>query len=288
MLRACLVFTLSLVAAMCLVAGAASSVAAEPASSSADFFTRRILPIARAQRASSCTECHFAGVEIGQYVLDDEAATFAALRAAGLIDVEQPGNSKLLQFIRRKPEREDPVLAKVRAEESAAFGEWITAAASNPALLNAKTDSSPIGTQLPPEVVRHARSDRLLASFIENIWVEMERCINCHSPERNQRFVKEHGPQVSWLVPRDPQATMKYLADEGLIDVDAPEKSLLLLKPLGVVEHAGHVKFAVGSRTDRQFRRFLNDYAATVQARYRSAGELPALRRKWRSPPVSS
>jgi hypothetical protein len=68
---------------------------------------------------------------------------------------------------------------------------------------------------------------------------------------------------------------MKYLAHEGLIDVDAPEKSLLLLKPLGVVEHAGHVKFAVGSRTDRQFRRFLNDYAATVAGKYKKAGDLP-------------
>lgn len=246
------------------------------ASDSADFFIRRILPIARAQRASSCTECHFAGVELGQYVLDDEASTFAALRAAGLVDVAQPEQSKLLAFIRRKPEREDATMAKVRAEESAAFTTWITAAAKNPELLSKSGDAPPIGTQLPAEVVRHMRSDRLLASFVENIWVEMERCINCHSPERNERWVKEHGKQVSWLQPRDPAATMKYLADEGLIDVDVPEKSLFLLKPLGIVEHAGHVKFAVGSRTDRQFRRFLNDYAATVAGKYRKADDLPA------------
>jgi hypothetical protein len=264
--------------ALTLLAGVVASLADRrplQASDSADFFTRRILPIARAQRASSCTECHFAGVELGQYVLDDEASTFAALRAAGLVDVAQPEQSKLLQFIRRKPEREDATMAKVRAEETAAFTAWITAAAKNPDLLSTSGDVSPIGPQLPPEVVRHMRSDRLLASFVENIWVEMERCINCHSPERNERWVKEHGKQISWLVPRDPAATMKYLADEGLIDVDAPEKSLFLLKPLGIVEHAGHVKFAVGSRTDRQFRRFLNDYSATVAGKYRKAGDLP-------------
>jgi hypothetical protein len=257
------------------VVGLAYEGEAVSASESGEFFTRRILPIARAQRASSCTECHFAGVELGQYVLDDEAGTFAALRAAGLIDVARPEQSKLLQFIRRKPEREDATMAKVRAEESAAFTAWITAAAKNPDLLSKLGDAPPIGTQLPPEVVRHARSDRLLASFVENIWVEMERCINCHSPERNERWVKEHGRQVSWLVPRDPAATMKYLVEEGLIDVDVPEKSLLLLKPLGVVEHAGHVKFAVGSRTDRQFRRFLNDYAATVAGKYTNVDDLP-------------
>ncbi|MBN8627337.1 MAG: hypothetical protein J0M17_17810 [Planctomycetes bacterium] len=268
----------TLLVALILLAGAIASLTdGRPlrASDSAEFFARRILPIARAQRASSCTECHFAGVELGQYVLDDEASTFAALRAAGLIDVAQPEQSKLLAFIRRKPEREDATMAKVRAEESAAFTAWITAAAKNPELLSKSGDAPPIGTQLPPEVVRHVRSDRLLASFVENIWVEMERCINCHSPERNERWVKEHGKQVSWLVPRDPAATMKYLADEGLIDVDAPEKSLLLLKPLGAVEHAGHVKFAVGSRTDRQFRRFLNDYAATVAGKYKTTGDLP-------------
>ena len=252
-------------------------IAAEPAASlsSAEFFARRILPIAQAQRASSCTECHFSGVELKQYVLEDEASTFAALRGAGLIDVAQPDKSKLLQFIARKPEREDPALARVRTEELAAFQGWIAAAARNPSLLATSPSAQSIGTELPPEVIRQARRDHLLNAFIENVWVEMERCVNCHSPERNQRFRKEHGEQVSWITPRDPAATLKYLADQGLIDIDAPEKSLLLLKPLGIVEHAGHVKFAVGSRTDRQFRSFLNDYAAAVQGKYRTASELP-------------
>ncbi|MBA4018696.1 MAG: hypothetical protein C0483_16135 [Pirellula sp.] len=251
--------------------------AAEPSTSltSAEFFARRILPIAQAQRASSCTECHFSGVELKQYVLADEASTFAALRAAGLIDVVQPDKSKLLQFIARKPEREDPALARVRTEELAAFQGWIAAAASNPALLASSPTAQSIGTELPLEVIRHARRDHVLNAFIENVWVEMERCVNCHSPERNERFRKEHGEQVSWITPRDPAATLKFLADQGLIDVDAPEKSLLLSKPLGIVEHAGHVKFAVGSRTDRQFRSFLNDYAAAVQGKYRKASELP-------------
>ncbi len=260
-----------------LIGSGAPLRAAEPSTSltSAEFFARRILPIAQAQRASSCTECHFSGVELKQYVLADEASTFAALRAAGLIDVAQPEQSKLLQFIARRPDREDPALARVRTEELAAFQGWIAAAARNPALLATSPSAQSIGTELPPEVVRHARRDHLLNAFIENVWVEMERCVNCHSPERNERFRKEHGEQVSWITPRDPAATLKFLADQGLIDVDEPEKSLLLLKPLGIVEHAGHVKFVVGSRTDRQFRSFLNDYAAAVQGKYRTARELP-------------
>lgn len=269
-------FRLALLAALSVCNGA-PLIAAEPSTSltSTEFFTRRILPIAQAQRASSCTECHFSGVELKQYVLADEAATFAALRRAGLIDVARPEHSKLLQFIARKPEREDPTLARVRTEELAAFQGWIAAAVRNPELLASSPSPQSIGTALPPEVIRHARRDHVLNAFIENVWVEMERCVNCHSPERNQRFRKEHGEQVSWITPRDPAATLQFLADQGLIDVDEPEKSLLLLKPLGVVEHAGHVKFVIGSRTDRQFRSFLNDYAAAVQGKYRTASELP-------------
>lgn len=266
----------TLLATLCVGIGAPSR-AAEPSNSlsSAEFFARRILPIAQAQRASSCTECHFSGVELKQYVLGDEASTFAALRAAGLIDVAQPDKSKLLQFIARKPEQEDSKLARVRTEELAAFQGWIAAAVRNPELLAGSPSAQSIGTELPPEVIRHARRDHVLNAFIENVWGEMERCVNCHSPERNQRFRKEHGEQVSWITPRDPAATLQFLVDQGLIDVDEPEKSLLLLKPLGVVEHAGHVKFVVGSRTDRQFRSFLNDYAASVQGKYRTASELP-------------
>src|SRR5688572_27314213 len=108
---------------------ACAIVSADPGTASpADIFARRILPLAQAPRASSCTECHFGGVDLKQYILDDAAQTFAALRGAGLIDVERPAESKLLTFINRKPEKENPLVAKVRAEEYAAFRSWIEAA----------------------------------------------------------------------------------------------------------------------------------------------------------------
>src|SRR5437016_2567221 len=98
------------VALICLVADSAF------AGDAADIFARRILPIARAQ-VSSCTECHFGGVDLKQYILEDAAQTFAALRDAGLVDVQNPAESKLLTFIGRRPGKEDTLLAKVRAEE---------------------------------------------------------------------------------------------------------------------------------------------------------------------------
>jgi len=271
---------LTLAAAFCLmcVAPLPSAAAADKAAAdatAAEIFTRRILPLAKAEKPSSCAECHAAGVDLSQYIKNDAAATFIALRSAGLVNAEQPEKSKLLEFIARAPEKGDPAIARLRSEELAAFRAWITAAAKDPKLASAPASSAPIGPTLPPEVIRHARRDRVLASFLENLWIERERCAGCHSPDKNQRVVKEHGEQISWIKPNDPAGTLATIIDHGLINLDDPEKSKILQKPLNEVEHGGHVKFTRGTRTDKQFRRFLSDYVATVTQRYQSAADLP-------------
>jgi hypothetical protein len=243
--------------------------------SAADIFARRILPLGKADKPSSCAECHAAGVDLSQYIKQDAAATFVALRSAGLVNAEQPEKSKLLEFIARAPEKGDPVIAKLRADELSAFRAWITAAAKDPKLASATVSSAPIGPTLPLEIIRHARRDRVLASFIENVWIERERCAGCHSPDKNQRVVKEHGDHISWIKPDDPAGTLATIIDHGLINLGDPDKSKILQKPLGEIEHGGHIKFARGNRTDKQFRRFLHDYAATVTGKYQTATDLP-------------
>lgn len=245
------------------------------AEDAAEIFERRIRPIARS-RESSCTECHFAGVDLKQYILDDSTQTFAALRDAGLINVDRPTESKLLSFIGRRPAKEDLLLAKVRTEEFAAFKAWIEAAMKEPATVRAVAPAKAVGSPVPVEVIRHARHDRVLQSFMETIWVEIDRCIGCHSPERNQKQVKEFGERVSWISPNDPAGTLNRAIEQGIIDVDQPEKSLILQKPAGLVKHGGHQKFLPGSRTDKNYRRFLNDYAAVVNETYQTARDLPA------------
>lgn len=238
-------------------------------------FYRRILPLAKADKPSSCTECHVAGVDLSQYIRGDAASTFAALRSADLVNAEQPEKSKLLEFIARAPAKGDPLLAKVRAEELAAFRVWITAAAKDPQISAGQPSGGTIGPTLPSEVIRHARLDRVLQSFVENIWIERERCAGCHSPEKNQRAVKLHGERISWISPNDAAGTLATIIDHGLINIDDPDKSLILQKPLAEVEHGGHIKFVRGSRTDKQFRQFLHDYVATVAGKYQTAADLP-------------
>ena len=242
-----------------------------------DIFTRRILPLAKADKPSSCRECHVAGVDLAMYVREDATSTFAALRSAGLVDIQQPEKSKLLEFIYRAPDKGDPLLAKVRAEELAAFRSWITASANDPQMISAKLSAPSIGPSLPPEIIRHARRDRVLESFMENIWVERERCAGCHSPDKNQRLIAKHGEHISWITPDDPSGTLATLIEHELIDLKNPDKSLILQKPLNEVEHGGHIKFMRGTRTDKQFRRFLQDYSATVAGKYQTAADLPKL-----------
>jgi len=248
---------------------------ATAADTASDIFTRRILPLAKADKPSSCAECHAAGVDLSQYIRSDAASTFAALRSAGLVNAEQPEKSKLLEFIARTPEKPDPVLAKLRSEELTAFRTWITAAANDPKMLAARQSSQSIGPTLPKVVIRHARRDRVLESFVENIWIERERCAGCHSPDKNQRLIEKHGEHISWIRPDDPAGTLAILIDHELINTAYPDKSLILQKPLNEVEHGGHIKFARGTRTDKQFRRFLHDYAATVSGQYQTAADLP-------------
>lgn len=238
-------------------------------------FERRILPIFQAKRPSSCTECHLSGVELRDYIDPDQAKTFAALVGAGLVDAKAPGDSKILEFIARKPEKPGLVGDAVRREEYEAFRAWLEAAAGEPALIAAKPGAARLGPTVPDAVVRHARTDRVLASFVDSVWAEMGRCVACHSPDRNQKQAAKHGERVSWIKIGDPEATLKYMVDEGLIDTETPEESLLLMKPTMKVEHGGGQKMVVGDRTYKQFRRFIDDYAAVVAGEYASADQLP-------------
>ena len=125
-------------------------------------------------------------------------------------------------------------------------------------------------------MIRHARKDRLLESFENNVWAMRFRCMNCHTqgtPE-NDKLRKEHGDRVAW-VKGDAAATMNYLIGSKLIDTKEPEKSLLLLKPLGEVKHGGGKKFLPGDQGYKAFRTWIEDYAKTVRDDYATAADLP-------------
>ena len=258
--------------AIILAAAQAGNCLAEDDSS--DIYSRRVIPLLRAPGGSSCQECHFSGIELSDFLTDDESKTFARLRDSGWIDLRQPQQSKLLTFINRHSKGTSPAIKKLRQQEREALASWIAAAAKNSKLASAKS-AGDIGIELDAELIRHLRSDRILERFTENIWSEMGRCINCHSPERNEKQVKEHGEQMSWIVPHDPEATLNYLRESGLIDLSEPDQSEIRTKPTGLVDHGGGPKFPIGSISDKRFLEFLRDYAKIVNDEYSSSEQLP-------------
>jgi len=217
------------------------------------------------------------GVDLKDYLRPSEAQTFAALRDRGMIDANHPENSHILRFIRMSWPRSPLVTQQVREIEYTAFRDWIVAASRNPKLVSASLSPAklPIGPAVPNAVIRHTRIDTVVASFERSIWSQEGRCMGCHRPD-NAENVKKYGERVRWFVPDSPEATMRRLIAQGDVNVDAPEQSLLLLKPLNRVPHGGGVKMLYGDASYKLFRAWLEDYAASVKGKYRTAKDLPA------------
>src|SRR5262249_52804765 len=103
-------------------------------------FEQRIVPIFKSPNPSSWVQCHLAAVDLKDYILPSSTDTFLALRDQGLIDLDNPDNSKILKLINRganDPKTAGLIPAKQRQAEYDAFAAWIKACAADPALRNA-------------------------------------------------------------------------------------------------------------------------------------------------------
>jgi hypothetical protein len=168
---------------------------------------------------------------------------------------------------------------KVRKAELEAFSEWIKACAADPKLREApKLPAADLAQpKRPLDVIRHNRIDSVLASFERNVWSQRFRCAPCHSPDgaENAKLAKENGDEMTWIRREGPEATMKFLLSGQRVLPKAPEKSLLLLKPLNIVKHGGGQKMLMGDLTYKAFRAWIEDYAKVVNDQYAKASELP-------------
>jgi hypothetical protein len=267
------------VPAVVAVAATATATAADPTPE--EVFEKRLLPIFKSPNPSSCVQCHLAGVDLKDYILPSAEKTFRSLRDQGLIDVTDPAKSKILALIQMG--REDAKTPAVHAATCKAgyeaFAAWIKACVSDSTYrasekLAAAEHAKP---PAPPEVIRHGRTDQLLAGFERTVWAMRFRCMNCHTEgtPQNDKLVKEHGAKVAWVKKGGVKATMDYLLSSKLVDPSAPEKSLLLQKPLGAVKHEGGVKFVVGDQGYQAFRTWIEDVGAVRAGRYKTAADLP-------------
>lgn len=243
-----------------------------------EIYQRRILPLLEANERSSCSECHFRGMDLKDYFGKDPLITFAKLRGLGWVDVENPEASKLLGFLQKQPDKDnDKLLEKVRKSEHDSIRLWIASSIRDKKYLDAEP-VVPKDLSEVKDLVLHTRRDHVETRFVDAIWSQLGRCVNCHSPDRNAKQVVEHGEQMTWIVPSDPGATLRLLVDRRIIDIDLPAESLLRTKPLELVEHGGGPKFLIDSHTDRQWLAFLVDYSKTVNKDgYKAGDQLSAI-----------
>lgn len=245
-------------------------------------FEKRLLPIFKSPDPSSCVQCHLAGVDLKNYIHPTAELTFASLRDQGLIDLASPEKSRILALIQMGDGDKGASLIqqKTRKAEYEAFADWVQRAAADPKLraLPKLKGEEVAGPTRPVEVIRHARTDRLLESFTNTVWAQRHRCMSCHTEgtAENKKLVEKNGARVAWFKAGGPEATLGYLRTTTLIDVKEPEKSLLLLKPLGTVEHGGGKKFLPGDQGYKAFRSFIEDYAKVLRDEYADATALPA------------
>jgi hypothetical protein len=231
--------------------------------SPAEVFEQRIMPIFKSPQPASCVQCHLAGVDLKNYILPSHEQTFASLRDQGLIDLAEPGKSKILALIQMGEKDRDKgaqlIHEKTRQAEYEAFASWIAACCNDPKLRD--LPKLPAGElarpDRPDEVIRHARKSRVVDSFVRNVWSQRMRCFPCHTPheldesnpklrlaiERHKKFMDEigdgYGDRMN-IFRETPEATLQSLIEKSratprgalpLINLAEPAKSLLVLKP---------------------------------------------------------
>lgn len=224
-------------------------------------YERRIAPVLADDRPKSCNQCHLAGVDLGLFVRETPCQTMACLQELELVDLADPQASTVLGWIGRAEPTSPLITAEVIAAEYDGFLEWIEHAAecgkyecAGVACEAGKGDPF-CENELEPRSAQAAELDQggcseleLERLFRNSVYASRGRCYPCHfsgdtrADPRAPRFIEQSGTcDQSSLV------TMRNVINSGLVSVDGPSESLLLLKPLaeseGGVPHGGHDKF---------------------------------------------
>ncbi len=202
----------------------------------------------------------------------------ACLKAQGLVDLSDPENSVLLSWIGRAEPESELIDDETVSEEYAAFLEWfrheaecdgcadIVCPDSEPAFCD-RSDAvdAVFDREDDPGDCDQGTLERL---FRGTVYENRGRCSPCHFESNEHatpnapRFIADTGTcQVASL------ATMLRVVDAGYININVPETSPILTKPLpesaGGVVHEGHAKFS--GRSDSaylDFAHFVERYAA--------------------------
>ena len=220
-------------------------------------FQLRIEPLLAEGRTHTCSQCHLTGLDLTAYVRDTPCETFACLRQQNLVDVERPEESRVLSWIGRAQPDSKLITTEVIEEEREALSEWITYNSECATCDQVECPDAQSEDRCTPEWPQgeleendpgDCSDDTLYQVFHEAVYVSRGRCSPCHFNEST--FDSRGAPpwiEVFGDCKTASKQTLWNLLNEGYIDAENPEASLLLTKPLppdqGGVPHGGHEKF---------------------------------------------
>ncbi len=243
-------------------------------------FERRLAPVLFDDNPSSCNQCHLSGVDLGLFVRDTPCETLACLKELDLVNLKAPSESRVLTWISRADPDSSLITDAVIDTEYAAFLEWIEANAACPEACARATcgaevvsgscdlEPEPKGDALVPDDDGGCDDLSLERVFRKTVYATRGRCFPCHFEDNE--FAPPSAP--GWIAvdgncDHASLTTLRRVVSLGYIDVEQPEQSKLLLKPLAIAEggvlHGGHDKFE--DRDDPGYQRlayFAKRYAA--------------------------
>lgn len=245
-------------------------------------FHERIEPLLVDGRMTTCNQCHLSGVDLSAFARETPCKTWACLVDQGLVNTSSPEDSKILGWIERASPDSDLITPQVIRAEHDAFQDWIEANAACPSACAGVTCGDPgdgptcseEGDE-PPEVpsgedTRGCSDTELEQAFYDDVYSFRGRCYPCHY--ETELDADKDAPR--WLstvgnCQTGSAVSLKRALTLGLINVDQPSSSLLLLKPLdtygGGIKHGGGTKFTKTDPTYASFLRFIEHYAQCQQ-----------------------
>jgi hypothetical protein len=283
-------------------------------------YRRRIEPLLKDERPSSCNRCHLTELDLALFTRSTPCNTMACLHEKELVDFETPERSLILRWIRRGDVGGGDAAGVAARQEYAAFAEWIEYSArchaevcapeadpcgerpadaavapdaqvadaaapadgAVPADAGAAADAHVADARAPDAALPDATvpdagppdpcgEPAMAALFEARVFRWRNRCNHCHSPHGITSGV---GGAPLWMADGEDSAaalaTMRLVIERGLVDVAAPERSLLVLKPLNRredgIRHGGGTKFPnTEDEAYLDFRAWIDPYAACAR-----------------------
>lgn len=218
-------------------------------------FERRIEPLLTDSRPKSCNRCHLSGMDLSTFARDSACETMACLVDQDLVDLADPTESTVLQWIRRA-EPGGPITQALVDQEYEGFLSWIeyhaTCGEACAGVVCSERSHVVCGVDasrgfLAAPIDRSDCSEPAIeAAFQDRVYAWRRRCFPCHTD--GSTLGPTDAPR--WIHASDDcglgaVVTLRNIAE--YIDASDPVNSLLLTKPLaeaaGGVYHGGHDKF---------------------------------------------